>query len=130
KLKQGADLWLNTPMRPLEASGTSGMSAAMNAAVNMSIYDGWSVEGVYHGLNGYIINEDVDLEYLPVEERNQRDYEDMMRQLVNDVLPTYYENPKAWATLMRQAVNQIGSYFNSDRMAVEYFTRMYKPAEL
>lgn len=129
KLKKGSDLWLNTPMRPLEASGTSGMSAAMNGCVNMSIFDGWSVEGVYHNLNGYIINEDVDHEYLPVDERNQLDYTDMMQQLENDVLPTYYERPAQWASLMRHAIQQIG-YFNSDRMAVEYFTRLYKPVEL
>jgi glycogen phosphorylase len=129
-LKRGCDVWLNTPQRPLEASGTSGMSANMNAAIHVSIFDGWAVEGTYHGLNGYIINEQGSEEYLPVEERHQQDYDSMMGLLENDIIPMYYDNKPAWASMLQRAIHTAESYFHSDRMAIEYYTRLYKPATL
>ncbi|MDX2084087.1 MAG: alpha-glucan family phosphorylase [Candidatus Melainabacteria bacterium] len=129
-LKRGADLWLNTPLRPLEASGTSGMSANMNGAIHMSTFDGWAVEGTYHGLNGFTINERVTLEHLPIEERHRRDYESMMDLLENTVVPMYYQNPTQWANLMRHAIQIAESYFHSDRMVIEYYNRLYKPISL
>jgi glycogen phosphorylase len=129
-LKRGCDVWLNTPQRPLEASGTSGMSANMNAAIHVSIFDGWAVEGTYHGLNGYIINEQGSEEYLPVEERHQQDYDSMMHLLEDEIIPMYYDDKQAWAHMLQQSIKTAESYFHSDRMAIEYYTRLYKPATL
>ncbi|MBY0404538.1 MAG: alpha-glucan family phosphorylase [Cyanobacteria bacterium] len=129
-LKRGADIWLNTPLRPLEASGTSGMSANLNGALHVSIFDGWAVEGTYHGLNGFIINEAGKDEYLPVEDRHKQDHEALMKLLENELIPTYYENKERWVDLMRNAILVSESYFHSDRMAVEYFNRLYKPIYL
>jgi starch phosphorylase len=128
-LKRGSDVWLNTPVRPLEASGTSGMSANMNGSVHFSIYDGWAVEGTFDGINGFLIQEteeDGGLEYLNVEDRHNQDYVNMMRILENRIIPMYYEDPQQWAQIMRQAINTSMSYFDSDRMAIEYFVRLYK----
>lgn len=126
-MKRGADVWLNTPLRPLEASGTSGMSANMNGTVHFSVFDGWAVEGTYHGINGYLINYDRDnVEYLNAEDRHKQDYESMMEILENEIIPTYYEDKPRWADLMRQSIQTSHSYFDSDRMAIEYFVRLYQ----
>jgi glycogen phosphorylase len=130
KLKRGSDIWLNTPLRPLEASGTSGMSANMNGSVHVSIFDGWAVEGTYHGHNGFIINEAGTEDYLPVEERHKQDYDAMMALLEDVLIPTYYERKHEWAELMRKSALTAAGYFHSDRMAIEYFTRLYKPVFL
>jgi glycogen phosphorylase len=129
-LKKGSDLWLNTPLRPLEASGTSGMSANFNGSLHLSTFDGWSVEGTYHGLNGWIINAGQNIDYLPVEERHTRDYESMMALLENEIIPNFYANKPRWAQMMRRAIDHSAAYFDSDRMAIEYFTRLYSPASL
>jgi glycogen phosphorylase len=129
-LKRGSDVWLNTPLRPLEASGTSGMSANFNGSLHISTFDGWSVEGTYHHHNGWLINKDCNMEYLPIEERHQRDYDDMMRIIEDEVVPIFHEDKTAWATLMRRAIETSESYFHSDRMAIEYYTRVYSPAAL
>jgi starch phosphorylase len=131
-LKRGSDVWLNTPVRPLEASGTSGMSANMNGAIHFSIYDGWAVEGTFDNINGYLIHEkDGDgIEYLNVEDRHKQDYEIMMRILENEIIPTYYNDKQRWANLMMHAIRTSQSYFDSDRMAIEYFVRLYKSIEI
>lgn len=125
-LKRGSDVWLNTPTRPLEASGTSGMSANMNGSIHCSIFDGWAVEGTFHGINGYIISDGDAMEYMSVEDRNKSDYESMMSIIEDTIIPTFYDNKLAWAELMRQSINTSEAYFNSDRMAVEYFVRLYQ----
>ena len=127
-MKKGSDVWLNTPVRPLEASGTSGMSANMNGCIHFSIYDGWAVEGTYHDINGYLIQgrEDDGMGYLNVEDQHREDYLVMMRILENQIIPTYYDKPQRWAELMRQAIRTADGYFDSDRMAIEYYTRLYK----
>lgn len=130
RMKRGADVWLNTPLRPLEASGTSGMSANFNGALHLSTFDGWAVEGTYHNQNGWIINQYCNMEYLPIEERHQKDYESMMEILEQEVIPTFYQNPTRWAQLMANAINTSVAYFDTDRMAIEYFTRLYAPASL
>ena len=89
RLKRGSDLWLNTPIRPLEASGTSGMSANMNGALHFSIYDGWTVEGTFPGINGYTVEYPGLDDEIPWEERHWKDYECIMSQLENDIIPTY-----------------------------------------
>ncbi len=130
KLKRGADLWLNTPLRPMEASGTSGMTANMNGAIHFSVLDGWAVEGTYHRINGFLINEQNADDYLPIDERHRQDYESMMSVLEDDIIPTYYDDKTRWAHLMEQAILTSESFFNSDRMVIEYFSRLYKPVAL
>ncbi|MBY0450043.1 MAG: alpha-glucan family phosphorylase [Cyanobacteria bacterium] len=125
-LKRGADIWLNTPLRPMEASGTSGMSANMNGALHFSTYDGWAVEGTFHGINGFIINENSGDDYLPVEERHRQDYESMMSQLEDIIIPAYYGNTPQWTHWMREAIQTAEAYFHSDRMVIEYYNRLYK----
>ena len=126
-LKRGSDIWLNTPLRPFEASGTSGMSANMNGALHLSIYDGWTVEGTFHGINGYTVEyPELDAE-MTWEERHWKDHECVMDIIEKEIIPTYYENKEEWARLMRQAIRTSEAYFNSDRMVIEYYNRLYKP---
>ncbi len=127
KLKKGSDIWLNTPTRPLEASGTSGMSANMNGAVHFSIYDGWAVEGTFPGINGYTVEYPGLDDDIPWQERHWKDHRFIMNTLENEIIPTYYDNKMEWARLMRQAMRTAEGYFNSDRMVIEYFNRIYKP---
>lgn len=136
RMKCGADVWLNTPLRPMEASGTSGMSANMNGAIHFSVFDGWAVEGTFDGINGFIINraghcdrcnEDCDCQSCRVEDRNQQDYESMMDILENRIIPLYYGEPAAWTDMMRRAIKTAVSYFHSERMVLEYYNRLYQP---
>ena len=127
KLKKGTDIWLNTPTRPLEASGTSGMSANMNGAVHFSIFDGWTVEGTFPGINGYTVEYPGLDDDIPWQERHWKDHRFIMNTLENEIIPTYYENKEEWARLMRQAMRTAEGYFNSDRMVIEYFNRVYRP---
>jgi len=126
-LKRGSDIWLNTPLRPFEASGTSGMSANMNGALHLSIFDGWTVEGTFNGINGYTVEYEGLDDDIPWEDRHWKDHECVMDILENQIIPTYYENKQEWARLMRQAIRTSEAYFNSDRMVVEYYNRLYKP---
>ncbi|OGI26368.1 MAG: hypothetical protein A2287_08830 [Candidatus Melainabacteria bacterium RIFOXYA12_FULL_32_12] len=126
-LKKGTDVWLNTPLRPFEASGTSGMSANMNGALHLSVYDGWTVEGTFHDINGFTVTyPDLD-DDIAWEERHWKDYECLMDIVENNIIPTYYDNPDRWATLMQQAIRTAEAYFHSDRMVIEYYNRLYKP---
>ena len=127
KLKRGSDIWLNSPLRPFEASGTSGMSANANGALHLSTYDGWTVEGTFDGINGYTIEYPELDDEMPWEERHWKDHECMMNKIENEIIPTYYENKAEWARLMQQAIRTSEAYFNSDRMVVEYYNRLYKP---
>lgn len=126
-LKKGSDIWLNTPLRPFEASGTSGMSANANGAVHLSIYDGWTVEGTFDGINGYTIEYEGLDDEMPWEERHWKDHDCLMDILEKRAIPTYYDNKKEWARMMRQAIRTADAYFNSDRMVIEYYNRLYKP---
>lgn len=127
KLKRGSDIWLNTPLRPFEASGTSGMSANMNGALHLSIFDGWTVEGTFNGINGYTVEYPGLDDEMPWEERHWKDHDCIMSIIEDQIIPTYYENKDEWARLMRQAIRTSEAYFNSDRMVIEYFNRLYKP---
>src|SRR5574344_1783891 len=127
KLKRGSDIWLNTPLRPFEASGTSGMSANMNGTLHLSIYDGWTVEGTFDGINGYTIEYDGLDDEMSWEERHWKDHECMMEKIENVIIPTYYDDKVEWARLMRQAIRTSEAYFNSDRMVIEYYNRLYNP---
>ncbi len=126
-LKRGSDVWLNTPLRPFEASGTSGMSANMNGTLHLSIYDGWTVEGTFTGINGYTVNYPGLDDDIPWEERHWKDYECIMNMIEKDMIPTYYNNKDKWALLMRQAIKTSEAFFNSDRMVIEYYNQLYKP---
>jgi starch phosphorylase len=127
KLKRGSDIWLNTPLRPFEASGTSGMSANMNGALHLSILDGWAVEGTWNGINGYTVEYPGLDDDIPWEERHWKDHKRIMEILENEIIPTYYDDKQEWARLIRQALRTSEAYFNSDRMVVEYYNRIYKP---
>jgi len=126
-LKRGSDIWLNTPLRPFEASGTSGMSANANGALHLSIYDGWTVEGTFNGINGYTVEYEGLDDDMPWEDRHWKDHECVMSIIEDQIIPTYYNNKQEWARMMRQAIRTAEAYFNSDRMVVEYYNRLYKP---
>lgn len=127
RLKRGSDIWLNTPLRPFEASGTSGMSANMNGALHLSIFDGWTVEGTFDGINGYTVEYEGLDDEMPWEERHWKDHECVMSKIEDEIIPTYYENKEEWARLVRQAMRTAEAYFNSDRMVIEYYNRLYNP---
>lgn len=122
-VKKGSDLWLNTPRRPKEASGTSGMTAAMNASVNFSTFDGWIPEFSKHGHNSFVIPP-AD-ESAPVEAQDTHDYEQMMRILKEEIIPTYYDKPARWTEIVKNSMREVVPYFDSGRMADEYYTKLY-----
>lgn len=118
-LTSGTDLWLNTPRRPLEACGTSGMKASLNGNIPISTSDGWWDEAAIHGVNGWIVG------------RGYDDYEDaqsLYNILEKEVLPTYYNNKTGWANLMKNAI-ATGSKYTAIRMLKEYNTMFYKEKE-
>lgn len=122
-LKNGADIWLNTPRVPREASGTSGMSAAMNAAVNLSTFDGWIREFSTHGYNSFIVPE-ADTS-LPEHEQDRMDMNHLYDILAREVLPLYYHQPQKWLEIVKNSMQNVVPYFDSDRMAFEYYDKMY-----
>jgi starch phosphorylase len=129
-LVKGVDVWLNTPRRPLEASGTSGMKAALNGVVNCSILDGWWVEGCSPE-TGFAIGGDWVASN--DEEQDAADREALFNVLEEQVLPAYYERddrgvPPRWLRLMRHSVAELGAGFNTNRMVAEYVDDLYLPA--
>ena len=131
RLVQGVDVWLNTPRRPLEASGTSGMKAALNGVLNCSILDGWWAEA-YSPTCGFAIEgsagEDAD-----ETEQDEADAEALYAVLEQQILPAYYERdedglPQQWIALMRESIAELGPRFGTARMAAEYVERLYLPA--
>lgn len=123
KLKQGADVWLNTPRRPREASGTSGMTAAMNGAINFTIQDGWIPEFARHRENSFLIP--VTDTSLSDAEQDDNDYNNMMRILEEEVIPMYYHDRGRWLSITKQAMRDVVPYFGADRMADEYYRVIY-----
>ncbi|MDO6391726.1 alpha-glucan family phosphorylase [Pontibacter sp. BT731] len=123
KLKQGSDIWLNTPRRPREASGTSGMTAAMNGAVNLSVLDGWLPEFARHGENSFVLPV-VDTS-LPDSMQDEIDHKNLMSILENDVIPTYYKDRGKWMNIVKQSMRDVMPFFDSDRMAHQYYEQMY-----
>lgn len=124
RLKQAADVWLNNPRVPREASGTSGMTAAMNGAVNVSTNDGWIVEFMEHGKNGFVVPP-ADYERMHVHDQDQYDLDRLYDILEKEVLPAYYENPDAWRDIVQQGMRDVRFRFDSNRMAAEYYSLMY-----
>lgn len=122
-LKGGADVWLNSPRLPREASGTSGMTAAMNGAVNFSTYDGWIPEYSKHDVNSFIVPP-VD-QSLPVHQQDQIDLQNMLDILEEEIIPTYYDHPEKWVSIMKGSMQDVVPYFDSDRMAYQYYEKLY-----
>lgn len=123
KLKAGSDVWLNNPRVPREASGTSGMTAAMLGSVNVSTFDGWVPEFCKQGKNGWMIPK-VDLS-LPQYEQDVFDRDNMLDVLENEIIPMYYDKPKSWLKIVKQSQKDVTPQFDSNRMAEEYYTKLY-----
>lgn len=123
-LKQGSDVWLNNPRVPREASGTSGMSAAMNGSVNLSTDDGWIPEFAKHGENSFVVPK-CDYENMSIYEQDNYDLNKLYELLEDEILPTYYDEPKKWRKIQQSAMNDVKDQFNSDRMADEYYQILY-----
>lgn len=124
RLKQASDVWLNNPRVPREASGTSGMTAAMNGAVNFSTNDGWICEFINHGNNGFLIPP-TDYEKMSQHEQDEYDLEKMYEVLENQILPMYYDNPEVWRQIVKNGMRDVRWQFDSNRMAKEYYDVMY-----
>jgi glycogen phosphorylase len=121
KLTAGVDVWVNTPRRPYEASGTSGMKAAMNGVPSLSILDGWWIEGCIEGVTGWAIEDGTD---------DQEEAESLYRKLESAVVPLYLAAPEKWARIMRTTLAFNGSYFNTNRMVKQYNRNSYYPQPL
>ena len=123
-MKKGSDIWLNTPRFPREASGTSGMTAAMNASVNLSIADGWIPEFCRDGENGFLIPiADVTL---PDAVKDDAEATALLDVLENAVVPLYYDQPKQFLKVVKAAMKDVEPEFESGRMAREYYEQLYK----
>ena len=127
QLVQSVDVWMNVPRRPLEASGTSGEKVAINGGLNLSVLDGWWLEG-YDGQNGWAVGEEGLSETL--EEMDRRDAESLYKVLENEVVPTFYERdergvPRRWVEMTRHAIRTLAPAFNSDRMVRDYTRQVY-----
>ncbi|HEX8334529.1 MAG TPA: alpha-glucan family phosphorylase [Segetibacter sp.] len=125
RLKQASDVWLNNPRVPREASGTSGMTACMNGAVNVSTDDGWIPEFINHGNNGFVVPM-VDYDNMHVHEQDEYDLNQMYDILENQVLPLYYENPDTWRQIVKNGMRDVRFQFDSNRMAHEYYDLLYR----
>ena len=124
KMVSGVDVWLNTPMRPMEASGTSGMKAAHNGVMNFSVLDGWWIEGWIENLSGWAIgphpNDNIDDPVCFAKEN-----EDLYNKLEYVIIPTFYDRRDQWISLMKNSIGKIAYYFNSHRMMRRYVTEAY-----
>ncbi len=128
-LVQGVDVWLNTPRKPMEASGTSGMKAAFNGVLNLSVIDGWWAEA-YNGRNGWAINPPG--EYANEWEQDQADAEALYQVLEDEVIPLYYEQdrdgvPRGWVNMMKESIRTVGPQYSTRRMVKEYTKQYYVP---
>ncbi|QYK50950.1 MAG: alpha-glucan family phosphorylase [Anaerolineales bacterium] len=130
-LVQGVDVWLNTPRRPMEASGTSGQKAALNGALNFSILDGWWSEG-YNGKNGWAIGSEQ--KYSDPAEQDLADAHSLYSILENEIIPLYYEgrsgnqHSDGWLAMVKESISTLGPQFSARRMLKEYVDTLYVPA--
>ena len=120
KLISGVDVWLNTPLRPLEASGTSGMKATHNGVPNFSVLDGWWIEGHIEGYTGWAIGPSADVPADPA-----RDADDLYYKLESTIIPSFYNDKHLWIRIMQNAIGKNAYYFNSHRMMRRYVTEAY-----
>ncbi|MGI9110820.1 MAG: glycogen/starch/alpha-glucan phosphorylase, partial [Gaiellaceae bacterium] len=116
-LVRGCDVWLNTPTRPLEASGTSGMKAAVNGVLNLSVLDGWWAEG-YSPDVGWAIDGVSD----------EADREQLYRLLEDEIVPTFTDDRDRWVAMMQESIAQLAPRFSMHRAVIEYVERYYLPA--
>lgn len=123
-MTSGVDLWLNTPQRPQEASGTSGMKAALNGIPSLSVLDGWWIEGCLEGVTGWAIGQDENIPRDPSEESAS-----LYQKLESVIVPMYYGRPSSYAAVMRSAISVNGSFFNTHRMLDQYVNNAYFPRE-
>jgi starch phosphorylase len=122
-LTRGVDVWLNNPRRPKEASGTSGMKAAMNGVLNLSILDGWWPEACQHGVNGWQIGDERILKSEKAQDK--KDSKALYKVLTKEVIPTYYKDKSKWIGMMRESVLSTWDEFSVERMLREYFELLY-----
>lgn len=127
---QGVDVWLNTPRRPLEASGTSGMKVVLNGGLNLSVLDGWWAEA-YDGLNGFAIG--TGRTHTNMNIHDTRDGDDLLRVIREQVIPLFYQRdqdglPRGWIKRMKRTIRTLGWRFNADRMVMDYASKCYVPA--
>lgn len=135
RLTQGVDLWLNNPIRPLEASGTSGMKLPPNGGLNLSVLDGWWCEG-YNEKNGWAIGAEITDPLDPnlrIDYQNEIDAASLFHTLETKIIPLYYAKPDgrlpiAWLQLMRESIRSVTPVFNTHRMVKEYAEKLYEPA--
>ena len=123
-LKKGSDVWLNNPRVPREASGTSGMTASMNASVNLSTDDGWIPEFAKNGVNSFVVPK-ADYANMSVYDVDHYDMNKLYDILENEILPMYYDRPNEWRQVVKNAMDDVKVQFNSDRMADEYYKLIY-----
>jgi glycogen phosphorylase len=120
-MTSGVDVWVNTPKRPYEASGTSGMKAALNGVPSLSILDGWWIEGCIEGYTGWAIEDGAN---------DDDEAVNLYKKLENAVVPLYRQSPEHWARLMRNTIAFNGSFFNTNRMVKQYTRNAYYPVKL
>ena len=127
-LTQGVDVWLNTPMRPREASGTSGMKCAMNGIMNFSVLDGWWIEGWIEDVTGWSIGPaptEAEAKDASAHYDESLDAIDLYDKLEKKVIPTYYEHHDKWVDMMRHTIALDASFFNTHRVVHEYASKAY-----
>jgi starch phosphorylase len=125
RLKQASDIWLNNPRVPREASGTSGMTAAMNGSVNLSTDDGWIPEFINHGNNGFVVPK-ADYPNMSTQEQDDYDLNKMFEILEQQILPLYYNQQDTWRQITKNGMMDVRWQFDSNRMAKEYYELMYQ----
>jgi starch phosphorylase len=124
KMVSGVDIWLNTPLRPREASGTSGMKAAHNGVMNFSVLDGWWIEGHIEGFTGWAIGPNP-TETTLTENLDTSDADDLYNKLESIIIPLYYNDRHTWVRMMQNAIGKNAYYFNCHRMMRRYVTDAY-----
>lgn len=123
-LTSGSDVWLNCPRVPMEASGTSGMKAAMNGVLNLSTLDGWWPEVCRHGINGWQFGDGK--VYSDIKAADKNDSDELYNVLLNEVIPVYYNNKDRWIDMMHQSIKDTVDKFSVKRMLYDYYNKMYK----